>query len=108
VHDSEEISPVASAGTNPRTPDGDDDDLQLVEQLLTLALEAIERKVPDVRLADVLKLLEFKQRMKPQSDVRAIFWEWIERFRREAARTDEAGDDHPDCARTETKGETSP
>lgn len=64
----------------------DDEDLELIEQLLQLALEAIDRKAPDVRLADILKLLEFKQRIKPQADVRAMFWEWIERFRRDAAR----------------------
>jgi hypothetical protein len=63
-----------------------DDDLVIIEQLLALALAAIDRKTPEVRLADILKLLEFKQRVQPQTDVRAVFWEWIERFRREAAR----------------------
>lgn len=71
---------------NAGAPDRRDDDLEIIEQLLALALEAIDRKTPDVRLADILKLLEFKHRLKPQSDVRAIFWEWIERFRQDAAR----------------------
>ncbi len=66
-------------------PDRNDEDLDIIEQLLGLALEAINRKAPDVRLADILKLLEFKHRLKPQADARAIFWEWIERFRQDAA-----------------------
>jgi hypothetical protein len=61
------------------------EDLLVVEQLLELALTAIEKKTPDVRLADILKLLEFKYRIKPESDAQAVFWEWIERFRREVA-----------------------
>ena len=61
------------------------EDLAIIEQLLTLALEAISKKTPDVRLADVLKLLEFKHRLKPQADARQVFWDWIDRFRREAA-----------------------
>lgn len=58
-------------------------DLELIEQLLSLALDAISRKTPDVRLADVLKLLEFKQKLQPESDAQEMFWAWIERFRRE-------------------------
>jgi hypothetical protein len=65
-----------------------EEDLEIIEQLLDLALEAVARKTPDVRLADILKLLEFKHRLKPQADARQIFWEWIERFRREAANSE--------------------
>ena len=61
-----------------------DEDLHIIEQLLSLALAAVARKAPDVRLGDILKLLEFKQRLQPQVDAREVFWEWIERFRREA------------------------
>ncbi|MFC1476000.1 hypothetical protein ACFLQW_03260 [Candidatus Zixiibacteriota bacterium] len=71
---------------NHEMPHPSDDDLEIIEQLLGLALEAINRKTPDVRLADVLKLLEFKHRLQPQTDVRTVFWEWIERFRQDAAR----------------------
>jgi len=60
-------------------------DLEIIEQLLRLALEAITRKTPEVKLADVLKLLEFKHQLKPQVDARKVFWEWIDRFRREAS-----------------------
>ena len=69
-----------------------DENLEIVEQLLALALEAIARKTPEVRLADVLKLMEFKLKLQPQADARKIFWEWIERFRREAYGSE---DDHP-------------
>lgn len=69
------------------------DDLEIVEQLLTLALEAITRKTPDVKMADVLKLLEFKHQLKPQADVRKVFWEWIERFRQETLAGDAAAPD---------------
>jgi hypothetical protein len=72
------------------TPRPHNDELEIIEQLLGMALDAINRKTPDVRLADVLKLLEFKHRLKPQADVRAVFWEWIEHFRREAARGDDS------------------
>ncbi len=76
-------SPVANRESPPHREV--QEDLLVVEQLLDLALAAIEQKTPDVKLADILKLLEFKYRIKPESDAQAMFWEWIERFRREAA-----------------------
>ena len=72
-------------GRKPRAAlDRHDENLEIIEQLLALALEAIARKTPEVRLADVLKLMEIKLKLQPQADAREIFWEWIERFRREA------------------------
>jgi len=71
--------------TDEEPPPDSVEDLEIIEELLALALEAISRKTPDVRLGDVLKLLEFKHRVKPEADAREIFWEWIGRFRREAA-----------------------
>jgi len=72
--------------TTPARPNREqEEDLEIIEQLLNLALEAVAKKTPDVRLADILKLLEFKHRLKPEADARDIFWEWIERFRRDAA-----------------------
>ncbi len=59
------------------------EDLQIIEELLALALEAIGRKTPDVRLADVLKLLEFKHKLTPEVDVRRVFAEWIEKIKKE-------------------------
>jgi len=73
-----------------------EEDLEIIEQLLALALEAVAKKTPDVRLADILKLLEFKHRLKPEVDARDIFWEWIERFRRDAAASPDGSDDSGD------------
>jgi hypothetical protein len=78
------IAKKSDCPAEPRAAREQEEDLEIIEQLLSLALEAVAKKTPDVRLADILKLLEFKHRLKPAVDAREIFWDWIERFRRDA------------------------
>jgi hypothetical protein len=70
----------AKAATGPRDASGD---LDLVEQLIDRARRELEGAELNVKLADLVRLLEFKSKLQPAVDAERAFWSMIDQMRRE-------------------------
>ena len=64
----------------PRNASGD---LDLVEQLIDRARRELDGAELNVKLADLVRLLEFKSKLQPAVDAERAFWSMIDQMRRE-------------------------
>ena len=62
------------------TPSGD---LRMVEQLLDRCWREIEASKLNVKLTDIVRLLELKSKLSPSADAERTFWEIIDQMRAE-------------------------
>ena len=58
-------------------------DLELVEQLLERCWREIDHTELSVKLSDLVRLLEFKGKLRPAADAERTFWSMIDQMRRE-------------------------
>lgn len=65
-------------GDQPATPAGD---LRMVEQLLDRCWREIDASELNVKLTDIVRLLELKSKLSPSADAERTFWEIIDQLR---------------------------
>jgi hypothetical protein len=65
------------------TADSSRRDLDLVEQLLERCWQQIDSSELNVKLADLVRLLEFKEKLRPAVAAEKTFWTMIEQMRHE-------------------------
>ena len=58
-------------------------DLDLVEQLIERCRREIDTSELNVKLADLVRLLEFKSKLRPSVDAEKTFWTMIDQMRRD-------------------------
>ena len=76
-----EESAVVSAVTS--TPDRTTSDLQHVEDLLERCWRELDTVDLNVKLTDLIRLLEFKHKLGPGQQAERLFWELIDEIRRD-------------------------
>lgn len=84
---------VPFPGPAPATPAGD---LRMVEQLLDRCWREIDASELNVKLTDIVRLLELKSKLSPSADAERTFWEIIDQLRvEELAEFGASADDTP-------------
>ena len=73
----------AAKTAGPRNASGD---LDLVEQLIDRARRELDGTELNVKLADLVRLLEFKSKLQPAVDAERAFWSMIDQMRHEELR----------------------
>ncbi|MBI3872160.1 MAG: hypothetical protein HY304_03675 [candidate division Zixibacteria bacterium] len=72
------------AGSRSDTPDKSAArDLELVEQLIERCRREIDTADLNVKLTDLVRLLEFKTKLRPSVDAERAFWTMIDQMRHE-------------------------
>ena len=92
--DSADRSMPSCVSERPAAPNHDSTahDLERVEQLLERCWREIDHTELGVKLSDLVRLLEFKGKLRPAADAERTFWSMIDQMRREElARFSDAG-----------------
>jgi len=80
--DSVPIRILMDSDSPPASPP-DRSDLARVEELLERCWRELDTTDLNVKLTDIVRLLEFKSRLRPAADAEAVFWSLINQLRRE-------------------------
>ncbi|MEW5875314.1 MAG: hypothetical protein AB1752_09055 [Candidatus Zixiibacteriota bacterium] len=80
--DSAPIRILMDSDSPPASP-ADRSDLARVEELLERCWRELDTTDLNVKLTDIVRLLEFKSRLRPAADAEAVFWSLIHQLRRE-------------------------
>ncbi|MEW5702770.1 MAG: hypothetical protein AB1792_11145 [Candidatus Zixiibacteriota bacterium] len=67
----------------PLSSDSSHRDLELVEQLLDRCWREIDSSDLNVKLTDLVRLLEFKEKLRPAVEAQKTFWAMVDQMRRE-------------------------
>ena len=78
------IPPPGRAAGPPAMPaEGSRGDLAMVEDLLDRCWREVDATALNVKLADIVRLLEFKNKLRSAADAEQTFWTMIHEMRRE-------------------------
>jgi hypothetical protein len=58
-------------------------DLRLLELLINEFIEKLEKNGFELRVQDVLKAIQLKQKLAQTSEAEKLFWEWLDQIRNE-------------------------
>jgi len=75
--------PTADSRDPSSAADSSRRDLDLVEQLLERCWQQIDSSELNVKLADLVRLLEFKEKLRPAVAAEKTFWAMIDQMRHE-------------------------
>lgn len=70
--------------TEPGTIPEESPDLNKLDRLIDIYFDVLVKVDPDkVKLGDLLKMMELKRKLAPSDDARRLFWQMLDKLRKE-------------------------